>query len=38
MGVLVPSAYAMVQRCRRIWAAARQVLIQQGDRVKKTAD
>ena len=31
----VPSAYAMF---RRIWAAARQVLIRQGDRVKKNAD
>ena len=36
--VSVPSAYAMVRRCRRIWAAARQVLIHQGDRVKRTAD
>ena len=34
----VPSAYAMVQHCRRIWAAARQVLIRQGDRVKGNAD
>ena len=34
----VPSAYAMVQHCRRIWAAARQVLIRQGDRVKRSAD
>ena len=34
----VPSAYAMVQRCRRIWAAARQTLIRQGDRVKRIAD
>ena len=38
MVVSVPSAYAMVRRCRRIWAAARQVLIHQGDRVKKMAD
>ncbi|XP_073350759.1 uncharacterized protein [Pagrus major] len=36
--VSVPSAHAMVRRCRRIWAAARQVLIRQGDRVKKAAD
>ena len=34
----VPSAHAMVRRCRRIWAAARQVLIRQGDRVKGSAD
>ena len=34
----VPSAYAMVQRCRRVWAAARQILIRQGDRVKRYAD
>ncbi|XP_036968157.1 uncharacterized protein LOC119027253 isoform X2 [Acanthopagrus latus] len=34
----VPSAYAMVQRCRSIWAAARQVLIRQGDGVKRNAD
>ena len=36
--VSVPSAHAMIQRCRRIWIAARQVLIQQGDRVKRSAD
>lgn len=36
--VSVPSALAMIRRCRRIWAAARQVLIRQGDRVKKAAD
>ena len=36
--VSVPSAYAMVQHCQRIWAAARQVLIRQGDRVKRNAD
>ena len=36
--VSVPSAHAMVRRCHRIWAAAIQVLIRQGDRVKKTAD
>ena len=34
----VPSAHAMVRRCRRIWAAARQVLVRQGDRVKSAAD
>jgi len=34
----VPSAHAMVRRCHRIWAAARQVLVRQGDRVKGTAD
>ena len=38
MEVSVPSAHAMVQHYRRIWAAARQVLICQGDRVKRTAD
>ena len=38
MEVSVPSAHAMVQCCRRIWAAAWQVLIWQGDWVKKTAD
>ena len=38
MEVSVPSAHAMVQRCRRIWAATRKVLIRQGDRVKKMAD
>ena len=36
--VSVPSAHAMVRHCHRIWAAATQVLIRQGDRVKKTAD
>ena len=36
--VSVPSAHAMIQRCRRIWIAARQVLIRQGDRVKRAAD
>ena len=36
--VSVPSAHAMVRRCHRIWAAATQVLIRQGDRVKKSAD
>lgn len=36
--VSVPSAQALVRRCRRIWAAARQTLIRQGDRVKKAAD
>lgn len=36
--VVVPSAHALVRRCHRIWAAARQVLIRQGDRVKKAAD
>jgi len=34
----VPSAHAMVRRCRCIWAAARQVLVRQGDRVKGAAD
>ena len=34
----MPSAHSMVRRCHRIWAAATQVLIRQGDRVKKTAD
>ena len=28
----------MIRRCQRIWAAARQVLIRQGDRMKKNAD
>lgn len=36
--VSVPSAHAMIRRCRRIWAAARQLLIRQGDRVKRAAD
>lgn len=36
--VSVPSAHARVRRCHRIWTAARQVLIRQGDRVKKVAD
>ena len=36
--VTVPAAQVMVRRCRRIWAAARQILIHQGDRVKKAAD
>uniref|UniRef100_A0AAQ4Q6V0 Gypsy retrotransposon integrase-like protein 1 n=1 Tax=Gasterosteus aculeatus aculeatus TaxID=481459 RepID=A0AAQ4Q6V0_GASAC len=36
--VSVPSAHALVRRCRRIWAAARQTLIRQGDRVKRAAD
>nr|XP_046251290.1 uncharacterized protein LOC124062513 [Scatophagus argus] len=34
----VPSAYALLRRCRRIWAAAKQVLIRQGNRVKTAAD
>lgn len=34
----VPSAHALIRCCRRIWAAARQVLIRQGDRTKKAAD
>lgn len=34
----VPSAHALIRRCRRIWAAARQVLVRQGDRTKKAAD
>ena len=36
--VSVPSAQALVRGWHRIWAAARQVLIRQGDRVKKAAD
>ena len=36
--VSVPSAHALFRRCRRIWAAARQVLIRQGDRMKRAAD
>ena len=36
--VSVPSAHAMIRRCRRIWIAVRQVLIRQGDRVKRAAD
>ncbi|XP_061833361.1 uncharacterized protein [Nerophis lumbriciformis] len=36
--VSVPSAHAMVRRCHRIWAAARQVLIRQRDRMKRAAD
>ena len=38
MEVSFSSAHAMVRHCRRIWAAARHVLVRQGDRVKKTAD
>uniref|UniRef100_A0A3P9M1D4 Gypsy retrotransposon integrase-like protein 1 n=1 Tax=Oryzias latipes TaxID=8090 RepID=A0A3P9M1D4_ORYLA len=36
--VSVPSVHALVHRCRRIWAAARQVLERQQDRVKTAAD
>ena len=36
--VSFPSAHAMIRRFRRIWIAARQVLIRQGDRVKRAAD
>ena len=36
--VSVPSAHAMICRCRRIWIAAHQVQIRQGDRVKKASD
>ncbi|XP_057714608.1 uncharacterized protein lrfn5a isoform X1 [Corythoichthys intestinalis] len=36
--VSVPSAHALVRRSRRIWEAARQALVRQGDRVKKAAD
>uniref|UniRef100_A0A8C8DF20 Integrase catalytic domain-containing protein n=1 Tax=Oryzias sinensis TaxID=183150 RepID=A0A8C8DF20_9TELE len=36
--VAVTSVYALVRRCRRIWEAARQVLVQQQDRVKAAAD
>ena len=36
--VSVPSAHAMVRHCRCIWEAARQVLIRQGDRIKRAAD
>ena len=33
--LLVPSAHAMIRRCRRICTAARQILVRQGDQVKK---
>uniref|UniRef100_A0A3B3H296 Gypsy retrotransposon integrase-like protein 1 n=1 Tax=Oryzias latipes TaxID=8090 RepID=A0A3B3H296_ORYLA len=36
--VAVPSVHALVRRCRRIWEAARQVLVRQQDRVKAAAD
>uniref|UniRef100_A0A3P9HJC4 Gypsy retrotransposon integrase-like protein 1 n=1 Tax=Oryzias latipes TaxID=8090 RepID=A0A3P9HJC4_ORYLA len=36
--VAVPSVHALVRRCRRVWAAARQVLVQQQNRVKAAAD
>lgn len=34
----VPSAQSLVRRSHRIWAAARQVLVRQGDRTKWAAD
>uniref|UniRef100_A0A8C7YDJ1 Uncharacterized protein n=1 Tax=Oryzias sinensis TaxID=183150 RepID=A0A8C7YDJ1_9TELE len=36
--VAIPSAHALVRRCHHIWAATRQVLARQQDRVKKAAD
>uniref|UniRef100_A0A8C7WWZ3 Gypsy retrotransposon integrase-like protein 1 n=1 Tax=Oryzias sinensis TaxID=183150 RepID=A0A8C7WWZ3_9TELE len=36
--VAVPSAHALVRRCHHIWAAARQILARQQDRVKRAAD
>ena len=33
--VTVPTDHVMARCCHRIWAAARQILIRQGDRVKK---
>ncbi len=36
--VTVPSAHAMVRRCRRIWAAARKVLLRSVDCMKAAAD
>ncbi|XP_036066764.1 uncharacterized protein LOC118598268 [Oryzias melastigma] len=36
--VAVPSVHALVHRCRRIWEAARQVLVRQQDRVKAATD
>lgn len=36
--VVVPSAHAMVRRCRRIWAAARSILLRSAARMKKVAD
>lgn len=34
----VPFIHALICRCHRIWAAARQRLVHQGDRTKKAAD
>ena len=36
--VRVPSAHAMVRRCRKVWAGARQVLLRTSVRMKAAAD
>ncbi|KAI3364026.1 hypothetical protein L3Q82_010788, partial [Scortum barcoo] len=36
--VTVPSAYAMARRCRKIWAAARRMLLRGQERMKAAAD
>ncbi|KAI3352638.1 hypothetical protein L3Q82_019228, partial [Scortum barcoo] len=36
--VTVPSAHAMAKRCRKIWAAARQIFLRGQERMKTTAD
>ncbi|KAI3358925.1 hypothetical protein L3Q82_015316, partial [Scortum barcoo] len=36
--VTVPSAHAMARRCRKIWAAARRMLLRGQERMKATAD
>ncbi|KAI3374612.1 hypothetical protein L3Q82_021182 [Scortum barcoo] len=36
--VTVPSAHAMVRRCRKIWAAARRMLLRGQERMKAAAD
>ena len=36
--VTVPSAHALVRRCRRVWAGARQILLKSAARMKKAAD
>lgn len=36
--VMVPSAHAMIRRCRRVWAGARQSLLRSSARMKAVAD
>ncbi|KAI3359442.1 hypothetical protein L3Q82_002950 [Scortum barcoo] len=36
--VTVPSAHAMARRCRKVWVAARQMLLRGQDRMKAAAD